>query len=371
MHFHVILSANIKSVSPDTEMDEKVRGAIQAMEAESDKTCLHGRIKDMIFSRLSMQKSAFSRAVLEEANRLMEPFSCYSEAYFEFWDRTEEVMNGYKNDREDRIRLPEGTIVPLHDYRVRDRFEMRNGKVYELYAGQLYMPKRTHIAKKMKALPGYPLNKLASLEEYARNYYGAEYDEEKKAYGISHNPNAIFDWYEVGGRWEKAFLVKDCCTEFVRNDYSDPVSTEEDAPEGYMWVCAARKRDIDWKAMYDFYVGRAKRQYQEFEARFVHKKDPAVSIPGLAVWNNEVSVWGRICYVIGESEDSFLRRHGLNPSLEYYLSCCDLIDENGRTYDKYGCTGDEGDEADWDEYVQNYIRSLPEDAVLISADYND
>lgn len=60
--------------------------------------------------------------------------------------------------------------------------------------------------------------------------------------------SCLFDWYEIGGRWPNMFLVPVNCIECIES---------EDVcicvVNGYKWVMAARKKDIDWKKMKRFY----------------------------------------------------------------------------------------------------------------------
>lgn len=66
----------------------------------------------------------------------------------------------------------------------------------------------------------------ATLNEFMEYYYGCEKHEETGVYGRWENPNAKWDWYEIGGRWEGSLINKngEVC------DY-------------------AKVKDIDWKAM--------------------------------------------------------------------------------------------------------------------------
>ena len=64
-------------------------------------------------------------------------------------------------------------------------------------------------------LVNYPLKKLyKTLGEYAEQYHGYVYNEEEQGYGYYSNPNAFYDWYVIGGRWPRVFLVKESCTEY-------------------------------------------------------------------------------------------------------------------------------------------------------------
>ena len=40
-----------------------------------------------------------------------------------------------------------------------------------------------------------------SFDAFMKDWYGAHFDEESKQWGFTCNPNAKWDWYEIGGRW--------------------------------------------------------------------------------------------------------------------------------------------------------------------------
>lgn len=53
--------------------------------------------------------------------------------------------------------------------------------------------------------------KYPTLKEYIEEYCGYTYDAEKKDFGYWKNPNAKWDWYQVGGRWAgKLTVAYDC-----------------------------------------------------------------------------------------------------------------------------------------------------------------
>lgn len=110
---------------------------------------------------------------------------------------------------------------------------------------------------------GYPVKKLyPSLKQYAEDYCGYTYDNKNNTYGYYCNPNAFWDWYSIGGRWPFQFLVRDTA-ERINGERSwgneDAVC---EAPEGYIWVCGARKRDIAWELMKEWELQHAKKRFE-------------------------------------------------------------------------------------------------------------
>lgn len=65
-----------------------------------------------------------------------------------------------------------------------------------------------------------------TLDDFMKEYYGYRKDEKTGKYGCWENPNAKWDWYEIGGRWSNMILRKNG----RKSNY-------------------ARLKDIDWDEM--------------------------------------------------------------------------------------------------------------------------
>lgn len=59
-----------------------------------------------------------------------------------------------------------------------------------------------------------------TLEDFMWEYHGYKKDKETGKYGYWENPNAEWDWYEIGGRWSNSLLTKNgvkCDLEQLKN----------------------------------------------------------------------------------------------------------------------------------------------------------
>lgn len=83
-----------------------------------------------------------------------------------------------------------------------------------------------------------------SIDEYAYRYFGYEQNIDGE-YGYYSNPNAKWDWYEIGGRWTGKLKLKKGAT----GEVGSPGILTPDAKEGY--VDSAYKKDIDFEGMRD------------------------------------------------------------------------------------------------------------------------
>lgn len=188
--------------------------------------------------------------------------------------RTEKLHEEYESVV-DCIKLPQGTIVEQYGYPLWGRFIVRDGKVFQRDAGPLHHEKRTKKAKRMMALSNYPRKKLyKSFEEYAEERCGFSFDEKHQGYGYYYNPNAIWDWYSIGE------------TSWCNS------GKKAEAPEGYLWVCAARKKDIAWEEMRNWRNQKAKERFYKLERMFLSGKTDS-GFDGEIV-SDGVMHWGRI-----------------------------------------------------------------------------
>jgi len=91
-----------------------------------------------------------------------------------------------------------------------------------------------------------------TFEEYLEKRCGYKKDEETGEYGYWENPNAKWDWYELGGRWMGSLLIKE--NEFVKDEAGQgrPGVFENkiaNTPNKYVWVDVCKVGLIQWDKM--------------------------------------------------------------------------------------------------------------------------
>ena len=142
--------------------------------------------------------------------------SKYSDSNNQFWKREAE----YGFSSKDELDLPEG-------------YELRETPFKECYA---------------------------TLEEFADDWHGASgRDETTGRYGYYENPNAKWDWYQLGGRWTGFFKVKIG----AEGRQGDPGLMTPDARHG--WADQIYKRDVDFEGMAEDAIRQANEKYNAFE----------------------------------------------------------------------------------------------------------
>ena len=373
MHFLTLAILEIPEVREHKELDKQIVEALKELELQKQIETKNFML-DFTIGRFQNLQSSFSRAVNDGVSELMYPYCASMEdpEYLEFEDRTEKLREEYESVV-DCIKLPQGTIVEQYGDPLWGRFVVRDGKVFQRDAGSLHHEKRTKKAKRMVALPNYPRKKLyKSFEKYAEERCGFSFDEKHQGYGYYYNPNAIWDWYSIGGRWPEMFLVKDACTEYSIGERSWCNSDRKsEAPEGYRWVCAARKKDIAWDAMRDWRNQKAAERFHKLEQMFLAgKTDP--DFHGEIVPDG-VMHWGELVYRKDSTLEEYLEEYGIPGCWKYPVGSHDIVGE-GQWLSVEDSVQDPGTGSyapvDWRSCIDGYIDDMDEDMVLVSVDYH-
>jgi hypothetical protein len=147
------------------------------------------------------------------------------EEYLEFIDVEDRELDSYKNEEIDMVKCPDGKLLYPWD----ERFK-KNG-INEV-------PEGGYKKVKAKFTEIYP-----SFDEYMEEYCGFSKDPRKNRYGYWENPNAKWDWYQVGGRWSGLLKLKATA---ATGSYGTRSWTnkEEIIPENR--VDSAKIKDIDF-----------------------------------------------------------------------------------------------------------------------------
>ena len=194
------------------------------------------------------------------------PNTCPSEGTFvEEIDRTE-MVNQIWNEAADTL-SPEDEDAFWKPY-TKDKYptpaDIARDKGYEVVEdenGVRFAQKVTREWKYEATLEKYP-----TLDNYAKEYYG--YRKVNGRYGYMSNPNAKWDWYSEGGRWEGYLTNKegnktnvDLLTEVDWDKTDIPfcfVSAEgewiERGEMGWWAMVSNEKKAEDWDAEFKSYV---------------------------------------------------------------------------------------------------------------------
>lgn len=372
MHFRTLLFVNIPQIPQEPEWEKEMQAQKEALIAGYPGKTVEDAVLGLYIGRLTNVQTAFGREVTQEIYRVMERFYCYSEdpKYLVFEDKTEE----YRADFEkvvDCVVMPDGKILPLDFYPIWRKFIIKDGVVFQKEAGKLHHPKRTRKAKKMKALPGYPRKKLyASFDEYVEEETCGRKNEETGQYGEWFNPDGVYDWYSIGGRWPDMFLVKQDCVEYSYGERGPMDENRYPAPEGYLWVACARKKDIQWEAMRTWRNKQAEDRFHRLEEMF---ETGQIDHTVLKITEEGIYSWREMIYRKGQTLEEFLSKYDVPESWKYPISVCGVFTEE-EYFDVYCCEHDpnvEGDnEAKWHRKMEEFIDDEDDETVFVGIDYH-
>jgi hypothetical protein len=181
----------------------------------------------------------------------------------------------------------------------------------------------------------------------------------------------------IGGRWPEMFLVKEDCQEYSNGECSlDDNEEKNKAPEGYRWVTAARKKDIQWQIMREWEIERSKKSFFEYEKAY-----KTGIIPSGHFWEicgNMLVGYGGILYIEGENVESYLKRRHLCDSFKYPAVIYGFLDDNGYHEEAYvqrnpgtrKCINRQKkkNRIEWRRKLDKFIDSIPDDEVIVGVD---
>lgn len=378
MHFRSLLTVNLPVVTPDPEWENDISKAIEELQSLQPQP---GKVMDNVMlqihiERLNSIKNTFGRDLIPVIREAMERFNCCTEdkRFLEFWDRTSEFLHDY-NEHVTCVKLPDGRIVEENSRPLWGRFIIKDGFVYQKEWGPLRHPKRSKRAKKMKVLPDYPRKKMyKSFEDYLEQDCYAVLNEETGKYGEWFNPDGVYDWYSIGGRWPAMFLVSTDCIEYSVGErglhLSDDVCL---APEGYRWVCCARKRDIQWDVMRKWLNNRATDRFNQLSVMFkTGIKDD--SIHGTITEEGIIS-WGELVYTPDMTLDGYIKKYGIPDNWKYPISVHDIFHDDQNisksSFDSYDAVEKKWKTTEgWRQTLDDFIDNADDDDIFVGIDYH-
>ena len=225
----------------------------------------------------------FSLAVISEINdplhieNLLVPYHAGNEfslprEYLEFEDRTEEVADQYENGHNDWVMTDKGELLYIHSHQFKEG-----------------VPEAYNIVT-LRHYDRYP-----TLEDFGTEYCHYNIHPDTGRIGVFCNPQGIWDWYVIGGRWAEMLILKSSGSR----------------------VNSARICDVDWDAMAAEEAESARQIY-----RNAHTPDA----------NMEPSYFG---IRPGETEDQFAQRRSLFHTYAILMGDTWIDNEDGKL------TGDE------------------------------
>lgn len=374
MHFLTLVTVEVPRTIENEIENQQVKQDItnirKVLEEYNEKDGIFGKVTlKCHLRRLQGLQNTFARKVNDAVDEYLEPYSVGTQnpKYIEFYDTMEELKDEYETWNVTAVKLPNGKIVSERSDTFNDKYIIKDGKVFERYWGQLKTYKRTKRTQRMQVVKDYPLNKIyKTFETFLKAECQDSYNEEKKSYGYFCNPMAYYDWYVIGGRWAKCFLVKETCTEYSIGDRD--IEKDVEAPKGYKWVVAARKKDIEWKVLADWRVQCETNYFKQFEEWF---KTGVVTDDDYKLTEQGIECFGRLEYYKGETLENFLKRNCMSKEGKYAIEPYAYFKGEEwyeSPHSSWSSRKDDVYDNEWQKELIKFIDELSDETVLVCVD---
>lgn len=154
---------------------------------------------------------------------ILAPFCETDEDFFEFYDFTDEIKKEYSAVTVKRVKMPDGKYYNYGDkifakkVSKEEYYKNQNGFRSYISSGRNGLNTEYILCdyiEKGGALVDVPAKEIMTLGEYAEycGYCKYKQDEnipdEDAVFGYYFNPNAEWDWFEIGGRWSNSIKTK-------------------------------------------------------------------------------------------------------------------------------------------------------------------
>ena len=303
-------------------------------------------------------------------DEILAPFDEQSdeESYCEFDDRTEEAKTDYETDTAQAIRYPDGSVCVIHDAKFRKDFYLIDNTIYARDPdGGISGRIQNEESKALEFLTACPLKLLyPTFEQYCKDHSGMVQND-AGAWGYYINPNAKWDWWQIGGRFSGRLLVK--------ADLQDCIQTGDAhecvAPDGYKFV-AARKKDICWAVMKEIGTKAVEQNYEQCVAAFM--SGDVKNFDFFATLTEDgIRGWGEMIYIKGETLDDYKARKGVSDTDQYLIGNYAYIDRNGDWSGSgdmgwFGISSNDKPERIWKDELQAFMDEVQDDDFIAIVD---
>ena len=243
--------------------------------------------------------------------------------YLRFNDETDGLLEQYQNGTTKTVVSPSGELLSPYE----DRFLNPD---YKTFSEDESNPRWIYpTGYEIKEVPFN--RRYSSFDEFVTQYHGyEEKDPSTGRYGYWENPDAKWDWWTIGGRYQGRLQTR----------WGETVDQ-------------ARAAELDWESMRAKRLADRERWWNEFQAAV--KKDPA----------NE----GFHRYEYGVDADD-TRESYIRKGEEFSVFA---ILKNGQWYEKgemgwWGIVKDEKDQKDWQKTLKELLSDIKPDDLLTIVD---
>lgn len=311
-------------------------------------------------------------AVSSALDDILAPYceSTEDAAFLEFRDCEDEYRAEYENKSTGAVLFPDGKAYSVYENEVQKRFCFQDGElaVSEYHSAEYTDEELEQLLHEVEYIESYPFNKLyATFDSFVEDWHGITNCNLYHRYGYFTNPNATWDWFQIGGRWPGSFLVCSDTTEIV---YSEDEGEESLVP-GFISCSGARKKDICWDKLKKLEQDELRDKYRELCEIAIGKKEPAGQ---MHVKDGNVYGWTEFPLLIsGETEAEYLTRNRCGENDIWVPGCYAFVDTDGEWHGQgdmgwWGISTNDKPELEWNAECRQFLEDVHEDTVLVMVD---
>jgi hypothetical protein len=302
--------------------------------------------------------------------------------YMKFYDEEDEYRKEYEEEGREMVVMPDGRLLHTWDK------EFSVTKTDGIFGpGSHKVPE--HLPKRMVPYK----ESFSTFEEFVREWHGRkERDETYNRFGYWQNPNAKWDWYEIGGRWAGFFKMKPGRQGGLGSQYN--FSGELEKSSDLADVCL--KSAIDFKSMRKEARDNAAKVYDAVHEAIKGTPEPELWVSVLEKYPKEEIDTARKEYhdqprvkafskFSGSKEGSemlgfFSNVENFNMPREQYLANASnhvgvpfALIRHGKWYEQgrmgwWGMVADEKDPETWNSMVSKLMDELADTTLLVVID---
>jgi hypothetical protein len=348
------------------------------------------------FSTLVIIERGFSwdpAEIPNELDRRMAPFmeNCCAEPdkmYMKFFDEEDDYKKEYEEEGREMVVMPDGRLLLPWSEEFRPKQKEGEGGI-TFMLGQPTPP--PELEKRMVPFK----ETYSTFEEFVKEWHGRkERDETYNRYGYWQNPNAKWDWFEIGGRWAGFFKLKPGHTgglgkqynygsikeskdwadivfkkgvdfEFMRNEREKSAAERYDlvqeavkgTPESATWEMIKADFDLDKPGE----IEKARERY--------HAQPRVVAFRKFCMSEKGRDLFG----FFSEVEEYQIPREQYLANARNHAAVPFAIVKDGKWYEQgnmgwWGCVSNEKDPETWNAMVNKLMDELSDDTMLIAVD---
>lgn len=313
-----------------------------------------------------------SSIVYSELPDILEPYceSTENPAYLQFEDQEDDCRDEYNTGICHAVRFPDGRIASVYHADVRKLFELKGETlcIASTHSKDYSDEQLTALLEKCEYLPACPNTQVyPTFDAFMDEWHGMSNNNLQHRYGYFSNPQAEWDWYQIGGRWPGAFLVKDSTEDFISSEDSG----EDDNVPGYKSCSGARKKDICWDKMKEIAQAALRAKYQALCEILAgtREKEGIMAIKDGALYG-----WSAFPLLsAGETEAEYLKRHRAGDDDFGIPSFYAYVDVDGIWHGQgdmgwFGISMNDKSENDWNAECHQFIQDCCDSTVLVMVD---